>query len=107
MKNDQRPVGLLAAAKAFVADWDSDAVVVTDVDALRTAVADTEALLAAARPEVQLYSKQEAAALLKVTPNHIDHLIKTAGLPYVKLGKVVRIRHMGLGAWLASQEKVK
>jgi excisionase family DNA binding protein len=48
-----------------------------------------------------------AAAALNTTPRHVRGLIHERGLPYVKVGQLVRIDERDLEAWLSANRRVK
>jgi excisionase family DNA binding protein len=54
--------------------------------------------------EAELLTEQQLAALWGTTPRHIRRLRVEAGLPYIKLGRLVRFDRDDTAAWLEAHK---
>ena len=50
--------------------------------------------------EALLLTVQEAAALLRISPNLAYELVAQGRLPHIRLGRVIRIPRHGLETWI-------
>lgn len=53
-----------------------------------------------------LISTLTAAAGMDTTPRHVRALIRERGLPFVKVGKLIRIDEGDLADWIVANRKV-
>lgn len=53
-----------------------------------------------------LISTLTAAAGMDTTPRHVRALIRERGLPFVKVGKLIRIDEGDLANWIVANRKV-
>ena len=51
----------------------------------------------------RLYTKQEAAEILRVSLRTVSHYIRCCGLPHRKIGRTVRIPEDQFRKWLAKE----
>jgi excisionase family DNA binding protein len=47
-----------------------------------------------------------AAAQLGTTPRHVRALIRDRGLPFVRVGQLIRIDESDLSAWIAEHRRI-
>lgn len=58
-------------------------------------------------PNVSLLTTDKLAEEWDTTPRHVRNLMYFHGLPYVKVGHLVRFDKAEVDAWLAARRKVK
>jgi excisionase family DNA binding protein len=49
---------------------------------------------------MEMLTLDQVAKLLNTTPRHVRGLIRERGLPYVKVGQLIRINFPDLSAWI-------
>jgi excisionase family DNA binding protein len=54
--------------------------------------------------ESELLTEEQLAALWGTTPRHVRRLRVEAGLPYIKLGRLVRFDRDDVGSWLEAHK---
>lgn len=54
--------------------------------------------------DAELLTEEQLAVLWGTTPRHIRRLRVEAGLPYIKLGRLVRFDRADVDAWLAAHK---
>ena len=52
---------------------------------------------------MKVLTVREAADLLKVKPQWVYRMVRNGGLPYVRLGRLIRIDQDALEEWLAGR----
>ena len=52
---------------------------------------------------MEVLTVKEAAAFLKISPDKVYELVKTAGFPSFPLGRSIRIEKEALSHWIAAQ----
>lgn len=57
--------------------------------------------------EQLLYSVQDVAALLSMSPSNIYRLVNAGTIPIIRLGKSIRIKRDDLEAWVESMESAR
>jgi excisionase family DNA binding protein len=72
-------------------------------DTSMTSSTDKGSLMAAV-PEGELFTLKEVAAWMKITVEMVRAMIKRGELPAVRVGRLLRIRHEDLDAFLARQQ---
>lgn len=57
--------------------------------------------------EQLLYSVQDVAALLSMSPTNIYRLVNAGTIPIIRIGKSIRIKRDDLEAWVESMESAR
>ncbi len=68
-------------------------------------MASSTQIAASPKPQSNLLTTEEAAAYLGVKPRSLEvwRCVKRYGIPYVKVGRLIKYRQSELDAWLASR----
>ncbi len=56
--------------------------------------------------ETLLLTVQEAAELLRISPNTCYELIRQVRIPHIRLGRVIRIPRHGLETWIHEEARL-
>ena len=62
--------------------------------------------LMAAVPEGELFTLKEVAAWLKITVAMVRAMIKRGELPAIRVGRLLRVRHEDLDAFMTRQQTI-